>query len=160
VCIPASPARCHTAHSYTSDWRLHLQVDGQLQHGVFPCTFKKSRSALYLSGVPLSARRHLVRLGLRCTEDGTLVLVTRTATPAELQQAGQEEAQQQGEQHQEGGAGSRGDGKGSSRAACGQASTPQAQCIGVASGAAGASVSAHGQVCTYDESPCSDNLFP
>ena len=61
-----------------------LQVDGVLQPRLYTCTLKWNRG-LMLQGVPLPARRHLVRQGLG-RADGGLVLVTRRATPEELSQ--------------------------------------------------------------------------
>jgi hypothetical protein len=81
-----------------------VQVDGHLQTDIIHCKLKyDARSvSLCVLGVPLSQRRHLVRLGLRLSADGsTLVLVTSSAPLAQAQQQQQQEERQQRERQQQ-----------------------------------------------------------
>jgi hypothetical protein len=92
---------CMATSSYALDESTpDMQVDGHLQPDIINCTLKLAQGRiLRISGVPVSQRRHLVRLGLRLSADGsTLVLVTSSAPLAQVQQ--QQKQQQQRELQQ------------------------------------------------------------
>jgi hypothetical protein len=81
-----------------------MQIDGHLQPHIMNCKLKYDARcfSLFVLGVPLAQRRHLVRLGLRLSADGsTLVLMTSSAPLAEVQQDQEQEQERQQRESQQ-----------------------------------------------------------